>query len=123
MNPQFTVIGADNTFKAPCLNGKVGAAGKLTSPTLTGGISKLTINYTKMFTDTKLSATITVTDLASGAVYTNTIAKEAELGDKYSVWTFEWVLETSITGDFTIVIVNDCPSAATKLTRRPSART
>jgi hypothetical protein len=109
-NPQFPVIGSDNTYKAICMNGKTSAPGKLTSPTLTGGISKLTINYTKMFTDTVLGATITITDLATGTVYTNTLSKEADKNDKYTVWTFEWVLETPITGDFTIEILNNCPS-------------
>ena len=113
MNPQFPVIGEDNSSKAVCMNGKVSAPGKISSPTLTGGINKLTINYTKMFTDTKLSATVTITDLTTGAVYTHTIAKEAEANDKYTVWNDEWVLETPIAGDFTIVIANDCPSQAT----------
>ncbi len=112
-NPQYIVIGPDNTYKAVCLNGKVSAPGKLTSPTLTGGISKLTINYTKMFTDTKLSATVTITDLSTGAVYTHVIAKEAAKDDKYSVWTDEWVLETPITGDFTMEIVNNSPTQNT----------
>ena len=113
INPQFTVIGPDNTHKAVCLNGKVSAPGSITSPTLTGGISKLTMKYTKMFTDTKLSATITITDLTTGAVYTNTAAIEWEKNTKYEVETFEWVLETPITGDFTIVVVNDCPTGQT----------
>ncbi len=113
MNPQFPVIGEDNSSKAVCMNGKVSAPGKISSPVLSGGINKLTINYTKMFTDTNLSATITITDLATGAVYTHTIAKEADKNDKYTVWTDEWVLETPIAGDFTIVIANDCPTQAT----------
>lgn len=113
MNPQFPVIGADSSFKAICLNGKVSAPGSLTSPTLSGGLSKLTISYTKMFTDTKLSITITVTDLTTGSVYTHTVAREEDKNTKYEVWTDEWVLEPPITGDFTIVIVNDCPSKAT----------
>ena len=113
VNPQFTVIGPDNSFKAPCLNGKVSAPGSIESPVLSGGISKLVINYTKMFTDTQLGATITITDLATGAVYTNTLSKEADKNDKYTVWTFEWVLETPITGDFTIKVVNSSPSANT----------
>jgi cytidylate kinase len=113
MNPQFVVIGEDNTHKAPCLNGKVGAAGTITSPTLTGGISKLTINYTKMFTDTALAATVTITDLTTGTKYTHTISKTLDKNEKYVVYTEEWVLETPITGDFTIEIVNDCPSGAT----------
>ena len=109
-NPQFQVIGPDNTHKAVCMNGKVGAAGSITSPTLTGGISKLTVNFTKMFTDTKLSATVTITDLTTGATYTHTIAKEEAKDTKYVVYTDEWVLDTPITGDFTIKMVNDCPS-------------
>lgn len=113
MNPQFPVIGADNTFKAVCLNGKVTAPGKVTSPTLSGGISKLTMSYTKMFTDTALSVTITITDLATGATYTDTVAREVDKNeDKYVVWDYEWVLETPITGDFTIEVVNACPTAA-----------
>ncbi len=112
MNPQFPVIGADNSFKAPCLNGRVSVPGKITSPILTGGISKLTLTYTKMFSDTKLSVTINVTDHATGTVYTHTVARDVDkTNDRYVVWTDEWVLETPITGNFTIVIVNDCPTA------------
>ena len=112
MNPQFPVIGSDNTSKAVCLNGKTTGVGKLTSPVLTGGISKLTINYTKMFTDTKLSVTVTITD-ANGNKYTHIIEAELSKDEKYVVYTDEWVLETPITGDFTIEIVNNCPSGST----------
>lgn len=114
MNPQFVVIGPDNTYKAVCLNGKTSAPGKITSPTLSGGISKLTMSYTKVFTDTALSVTITITDLATGATYTQTVAREVDKNnDKYVVWDYEWVLEAPVEGEFTIEIVNDCPSAAT----------
>jgi hypothetical protein len=110
-NPQFPVIGPDNSYKAVCLNGKTSAPGKVTSPTLTGGISKLTMSYTKMFTDTKLSVTITITDLATGNTYSQTVARDVEKDtDKYVIWDYEWVLETAIEGDFTIEVVNDCPS-------------
>ena len=112
-NPQFPVVGPDNTHKAVCLNGKTSAPGKVTSPTLSGGISKLSMSYTKMFTDTALSVTITITDLATGATYTDTVAREVDKNeDKYVVWDYEWVLETPITGDFTIEVVNACPTAA-----------
>jgi hypothetical protein len=33
--------------------------------------------------------------------------------DKYVIWDYEWVLETPVEGDFTIEVVNDCPSGAT----------
>lgn len=111
-NPQFKVVGPDNTHKAVCLNGGK-TVGKVTSPTLTGGISKLVINYTKMFTDTTLSVTIKITELATGNTYTKTLYKEADKNDKYTIWNFEWVLDTPVKGDFTIEIVNDCPSKNT----------
>ena len=113
LNPQFPVIGADNTSKAVCLNGKVSAPGSLTSPTLNGGLSKLTVKYTKMFTDTKLSVTITVTEISSGKTYTHDITVELPKDEKYVVYTDEWVLETPVSGDFTIEFKNNCPSKAT----------
>ena len=113
VNPQFPVIGEDNTHKAVCMNGKTTAPGSITSPTLEGGVSKICIDYTKMFTDSKLSATVTVTDLATNTVYTHVISVELPKDEKYVGYNDEWVLETPITGDFTIVISNDCPSQAT----------
>ncbi len=110
MNPQFTVIGPDNTHKAVCLVGKTSAPGKITSPTLTTGISKLTINYTKMFTDTQLSVTVTVTELATGTKYTRDITVTLDKNDKYTVYTDVWTLDTPVVGDFTIEIVNNCPT-------------
>lgn len=113
MNPQFVVIGSDTTSKAPCLNGKVGASGKVTSPTLKGGISKLSITYTKMFTDTQLGFKVTITDLTTGTVYTDTELVTLEKNEKYVKYSYEFVLETAITGDFTIVIENTNPSQNT----------
>jgi hypothetical protein len=63
-----------------------------------------------MFTDTKLSVTVTITELATGTKYTHTISKELNKDEKYVVYTEEWVLETPVVGDFTIEIVNNCPS-------------
>jgi len=113
-NPAFPVVGADKTSKAVCLTGSTTLPGKVTSPTLTGGISTLTIKYTKMFTDLKLSVTVTVTDLATGTKYTHVIARDVEKDtDKYVVWEDVWTLETPVTGDFTIEVVNNSPSANT----------
>ena len=112
-NPQFTVIGEDNTHKAVCMNGKVSAPGSITSPTLNGGVSKIDIDYTKMFTDTVLSCTVTVTEIATGNVYTHVISAELPKDEKYVVYNDEWTLETPVTGDFTIVLTNNCPSQNT----------
>ena len=110
MNPQFVVVGPDESYKAVCLLGKTSAAGTLTSPTLTGGVTKVTMSYTKMFTDTKLGFTVKVTDLTTGEVYTKVVSVELPKDEKYQVYTFEFVLDAPITGDFTIEVVNDCPS-------------
>ena len=109
-NPQYVVIGPNNTYKAICLVGKTSTPGSLTSPTLSNGLSKITIKYTKMFTDTSLSVTVTVTD-SNGNTYTHVIEQlTMDKNDKQNVYTDEWVLETPIYGDFTISVVNNCPS-------------
>lgn len=112
-NPKFQVVGPDNTYKAVCINGKTTAVGKITSPTLAGGITKLTMRYTFMFADTKLGAIITVTDLVTGATYTDTIDLAVTSAEKLQVKDYQWVLETPITGAFTIEVVNSCPSNST----------
>ena len=110
INPQYVVVGPDNTHKAICLVGKTSTPGKLTSPTLNTGISKLTINYTKIFSDTALSVTVTITD-AAGNKYTHVIENlEMDKNDKQNVYVDTWVLETPIVGNFTIEVVNNCPS-------------
>ena len=91
-------------------HGKVGAAGTLTSPTLKDGLSEINVDYTKMFTDTNLSVTITVTELSTGNVYTHTIAATLDKNDKYNIYSDSWKLETPVKGDYTIVFTNDCPS-------------
>ena len=115
INPQFTVIGPDMTYKAVCLNGKTTAIGTLTSPTLNGGISKLTFNWAKVFSDTKIKFTVTVTDLATGAKYEYVVDRTFTDGKdgQHVLQTEEFVLETPITGDFTIQFVNNAPSAST----------
>ena len=109
-NPVFKAIGPDNTHKAVCLNGRTSQIGKLTSPTLNTGISKLTVKYTKMFTDTKLSVTVTVKD-AAGNAYTHVIENlNMDRNEKGTAYTDEWTLKNPIVGDFTIEVVNNCPS-------------
>lgn len=113
MNPQFPVIGPDNTHRAACLNGKKTAPGSITSPSLSGTLTKIVIDFTKMFTDTELSVTVKVTNLANGEEQTHVIAKSLSKDEKYVVYTDTWELETPIVGDFTIEIVNNCPTGAT----------
>ena len=55
--------------------------------------------------------TVTVTEKATGNKQTHVIAKESISKDeKYVVYTDEWTLETPVTGEFTMEIVNNCPT-------------
>jgi hypothetical protein len=110
-NPVFKVIGADATTKAVCLNGKKSAVGTLTSPTLSNGIQKLTFNYGYMFSESKgINITITITG-ANGETATKDLVVSSVTKNK--AYDFEWILDTAISGDFTIVIKNNCPSNST----------
>jgi len=111
-NPVFIFIGAGN--KAVCINGKVGASGTLTSPILTGGIAKLTFNYGHAFSDKNgVNINITITEIATGATQViNFVVAAADIVQK-TAYTKELTLETAITGEFTIVFSNNCPSNST----------
>jgi hypothetical protein len=72
------------------------------------------MEFTKMFTDTDLSVTITVTDLTTGATYSAVAERRGlDKNEKYVVYDFEWVLEAPIAGDFTIEVINNSPSQST----------
>ena len=109
-NPTFTVIGTDSSYKAVCLNGKTSAPGTLTSPTLVGGVQEISIDYTKMFSDTMLSVDVIVTDLTTNNVYSHTISKEVIYNENYCVYSDTWTLDTLIEGEYTVQIINNCPS-------------
>ena len=96
---------------AAVLNGKTTAVGNLTSPTLTGGVTKISFSYGLPFTDTKIDFTIIVTDLSNSETYEYTVSNlSATKGTAYSD---SFVLSTPILGDFTIKFSNNSPSNST----------
>ena len=101
-----SLLGNDSSVYAVCLNGKVSAPGKVTSSTISGGISKLSFNYGLAFTDTQFSITISIKDTDGNVVATKTLQQTG--WTKYQTGEFTWELETPISGDFVIEIVNDC---------------
>ncbi len=112
-NPTFKPLGTSAT-KGLVLNGKTSAKGKLVSPTLTGGLSKLVFNYTNVFSESK-GVDITITIKQNGAVVA-TKQLDNNSVTQYTAYTFEWDLEAegvAVTGDFTIEISNNSPSAST----------
>ncbi|MDE6331677.1 MAG: hypothetical protein K2L80_03660, partial [Muribaculaceae bacterium] len=101
-NPRFTFIGSGSTL-APCLNGKAGSAGVLTSPVITGGLGKLTFNYGFAYKDTQCQFTVNIKQ--DGAVVKSQVVKVDSV-EQFKVYEFSW--DVNIEGDFEIEIVNDC---------------
>ncbi|MCH5219995.1 MAG: hypothetical protein J1F20_05430 [Muribaculaceae bacterium] len=102
-NPYFTFIGGDGVL-APTLNGKVGSAGTLTSPTLAGGIGTLTFDYGFAFAETKCSFTVTVKDASGTVVKTDTV----DLDTIQQKTAYHYSLAVNHSGNFVIEIVNNC---------------
>jgi hypothetical protein len=107
-NPVFTFIGTSDATKAVTLNGKTSGVGKLTSATLSGGISKLSFNYGHAFSE-KNGLNITINIIQNGAVVATTTLQKDSITQK-TAYEFVWELETVVEGDFVIEIVNNCPT-------------
>lgn len=108
-NPAFGCIGGADV-RAVCLNGKKTTPGSITSPTLTGGITKLTFNFGFMFAEGTLKPKFTVNIKQGG----NVVATESyvcEDTEKFKVQDFS--MTCNVTGDFVIEIVNDCAGQQT----------
>lgn len=106
-NPYFTFIGEDGTLAA-CLNGKVSAPGKLTSPALTGGIKTLTFNYGFAYSDKQCKFTVNV---KQGGTVTKTETVTLTSIEQKKAYTFS--IDVNLSGDFTIEVVNDAMGGET----------
>ncbi len=100
----------DASVYAITLNGKVGAAGKLTSPTLANGIKSLSFKYAFPFNDNQFKLTINIKK-GSEVVATQVLEKTGLA--KETVCEFAWTLDTPVDGEFTIEIVNESLSQST----------
>ncbi len=107
-NPVFQFIGGSDV-RALVLDGLASKPGKITSPTLAGGIKKLSFNYGFAFTDSKCKFTV---NIKQGGSVVATKSEEITSITKFEVYNFSMDI-TGVTGNFTIEIVNDCLSAAT----------
>ena len=103
-NPVFTIFG-DASVYAVCLNGKVGGAGTLTSPTIAGGLKNLSFDYCLPFADTQVKLTINIKQ--NGTVVASDVLENTGMTKlvKYS-----YSHDFNVTGDFVIEILNDSPS-------------
>ncbi len=92
---------------AVCINGKTSAVGKITSPTIGGGIGTLTLNYAYIFGETK-GVSFKVSILKDGTEVFSKDVVDASLA-KSTVATE--TIEANISGnDLQIVITNNSPS-------------
>lgn len=95
---------------APTLNGKTSAVGKVTSPTLSGGVGTVSFDYTNTYKESygvKLSISILQNgEVVKSETLTNTSVTQSE---KYTFTTQEFNVE----GDFQIEVKNLSPSNST----------
>ena len=109
-NPVFKCIGSAND-RGVVLNGKTSAKGKLVSPTLSGTLQSISFSYSNVFSESK-GVDITVNVKQGGTVVaTNRIDNNSVT--QYTEYKVEWLLETAVSGDFTIEIVNNSPTNST----------
>lgn len=95
----------DASTTALVIDGSKARMGSLTSPTLAGGISKLTFNYGFAFNETKCSFTVNI--LQGGSVVaTDTVTLDSIEKNKVYSYTFN----CSVSGDFVIEIKNNAYS-------------
>ena len=105
-NPKFKVFG-DASTRAFTLNGKTSAKGSIVSPTLTGGISALSFNFTNCFSESN-GVDITITIKQNGtAVATKKLDQNSVTN--LTAYTFTWE-DINVKGDFTIEITNNSPT-------------
>ena len=112
-NPKFKVFG-DASTRAFTMNGKTSAKGTIVSPTIEGGLSKLTFNYTNCFSENN-GVDITITIKQDGVVVA-TKKLDNNSVTKLTAYEFTWDLAAegvAVTGDFTIEFTNNSPSNST----------
>ena len=84
---------------------KTSTPGTILSPVIPGGLTKLKFNYGQAYTDTKLAFVVNLIQNQQ-IVKTWTVTNDAP--EKFKVYTFEE--SANVTGNFTIEIINQCPS-------------
>ena len=100
------MTGSDTNYAmAPTLNGKTSAVGTLVSPTLKGGMKKLTFKYGAAFSDKNLAFRVDVKQ--NGSVVKTWEVNRSDIVTK-TAYTFSE--DCNVNGDFTMEITNLCPS-------------
>ncbi len=111
-NPVFQFIGfvpgSTTTYAvAPTMNGNTTSVGKIVSPTLNGGMTRLHFNYGYAFSGTQIAFRVQVKQ--NGSVVKSWDVTQSGVS-KYTVYTFDE--SCPVNGKFTIEFTNLSPSAA-----------
>ena len=93
------------------LNGKKTAVGTLVSPTLSGGIKSLSLNYGNAFSESN-GVSLTINVKVNGEVVATTQLVDTSVTQNVGE-SFTWTLDTPVTGDFVLEIINNCPTQST----------
>ncbi len=90
------------------MNGKTASVGKITSPTISGGIGKLTFKYGFAYSESN-GISFKVEIMQNGSVVkTLNVTKSASECAKLTAYDFS--ADVDVAGDFQIVFTNLCPS-------------
>ena len=111
-NPVFQFIGFKSGSQseyatAACLNGKTTTVGTLTSPALTGNITKLKFNYGMAYANDKVSILIEVLDVTGAPVWRDVLTNDNAA--QKTLYTYEKELTGVSVDGFTIRLTNQCP--------------
>ena len=101
-------VSTDATFLFPCLDGTPKRPGKLTSPTISGGLKTLKFSYGFPYNETKVGFTVNIKQGGSVVATDKVTVDPATKGQVY-----EYSHDFNITGDFVIEIVNDLVTNST----------
>ncbi len=109
-NPTFIFIGNMSTdpssyAMAVTMNGKTSAPGTIVSPTIAGGMTRLSFSYGIAYTDNKISFRV---DVKQGGQTLKSWTVTNDNPEKFAVYKFNEQL--NVTGDFTIELTNLCPN-------------
>ncbi len=109
----FSVYGENyNVVSALVLNGNTTKTGKLTSPTLTGGCGTLSLNYAGVLSLTGNQQLSLHVSVLQNGVAVQEFDVFPEVVKQYE--KCKWSQEVNVEGDFSIVIVNNCPTQQSK---------
>jgi len=109
-SPIFPFIGSTDATKSMTINGKTTTIGTITSPTLSNGCGSLSFSYGNAFSETNgVSVKIEIKQ-GGTVVWSDNLINTSVTGKTPYTYSKTGI---TVSGDYTLVITNNCPSAST----------